>query len=58
MRAFERLLPEDEDAQTDGELVDEHNRGYSKCFWISYSLFVFGAGALSMWVFFKYVIMN
>jgi hypothetical protein len=58
MRAFERLLPGDEDAQAVNELVDENNRGNSRCFWISYSIFVFGAGALSMWVFFKYVIMN
>ena len=58
MRAFERLLPEDEGAQTVDELVDENNRGYSKCFWISYSLFVFVVGAVSMWIFFKYVILN
>jgi hypothetical protein len=58
MQAFERLLPRDEDAQTHEELVDENHRGYSKCFWISYSAFVFTVGAVSMWVFFKYVIMN
>lgn len=56
MRAFERLLPVAEDSQN--ELVYERTHGYSTCFWISYSLFMVGVGAVSMWLFFKYVIMG
>ena len=48
MQAYESLID-------DAELT---NPNYSRCFWISYSLFIFGAGALTMWLFFKFVILN
>jgi hypothetical protein len=51
MRTFERLLPVEEDVQNDGE------QRYSTCFWISYSGLMIGVGAVSMWAFFKFVIM-
>ena len=53
MRAFEHLLLDQEDPE---EAVSRRLTD-STCFWISYSAFMIGVGALSMWAFFKFVVM-
>ena len=55
MRAFEHLL-----ITGDIEVEEERVRAreYSTCFWVSYSAFMIAVGALSMWAFFKYVVMG
>ena len=54
MRAYEHLLLDQEDHK------EEVGRRFSDstCFWISYSAFLIAVGALSMWAFFKYVVMT
>jgi hypothetical protein len=57
MRAFEHLLI-DTDAEGDERVATPSRRlSDSTCFWVSYSLFMVAVGALSMWAFFKYIVM-
>lgn len=53
MRVFDRLLPAEEDDQ-----IIEESHEYTRCFWISYSLFLVGIGALIMWMFFRFMVMS
>lgn len=53
MRAFEHLLVD----QGDHEEAVSRRLTDKTWFWILYSLFMISVGALSMWVFFKYVVM-
>jgi hypothetical protein len=54
MRGFDHLLQDHEDRE---EAV-ARRLSDSTCFWISYSVFLIGIGAVSMWAFFKYVVMG
>ncbi len=64
MRAIDRLLVplgNERGNERGNDVVEEELREvheYSTCFWVSYTLFVASIGALSMWAFFKYVVMN
>lgn len=53
MRGFDHLLQDHEDR----EEVAGRRLTDRTCFWISYGAFMIGIGALSMWAFFKYVVM-
>ena len=55
MRMFERLLPAEEDVQN--EVTDEHLWVRTTCFWISYSIFILAVGAVSLWLFFRFIVM-
>lgn len=55
MRAFEHLLLVQEEEPV---VVERRRLTDSNCFWVSYSFCMIGIGAVSMWVFFKYVVME
>ena len=57
MRGFARLL---QDADLESNVVENNNvvLTNSTCFWVSYSLLMVGIGAVSMWAFFRYVVMT
>jgi hypothetical protein len=55
MRSFEQLLLDVD--QNDREELIGRRFSDSKCFWISYSILMVGVGAVSMWAFFKYVVL-
>lgn len=54
MRAFEHLLLDQEEQ----EEVVARRLSDSTCFWVSYSLLMMGVGAVSMWAFFRFVVMG
>ena len=56
MRSFEHLLL-DQDDRDDHEEVVIRRLTDSTCFWISYTVIMIGIGAVSMWAFFKFVVM-
>ena len=55
MRAYEHLLRDQIDPE---ELVAGQRLTEKTWFWVVYSLFMMAIGALSMWAFFKYVVME
>ena len=53
MRSFEHLLVDlDEDPQ------DNRPREYSRCFWATYGLSMMAVGAVTMWLFFHFVVLK
>ena len=56
MRGFERLL-QDVDLESNVAENQAVVLTNSTCFWVSYGLFMAGIGAVSMWAFFRYIVM-
>ncbi len=56
MRGFERLL---QDVDLENNVSENQNilQTNSTCFWVSYSLLMVAIGAVSMWAFFRYIVM-
>jgi hypothetical protein len=56
MRAFDHLLV---DVDDNGSQTSRQMRlRDSTCFWVSYGLCMIGIGAVSMWLFFKFIVMG